>query len=402
MEVKEVKKQSREAGQSVVLMMLVCMTVLLGFAGLATDVGTLFRGKRNVQTAADSAAIAGALELSYGDWNTAARTDATKNGFTDGVNGATVTVHNPPTFGPHLGNANYVEVLVAQAEPTFFMNLFGWHSMKVLARAVAYPGPGQGCVYALGSATTDFMSGSLSLSLPQCGMSINSGFNFSGSGTITADWTGVTGSYTHSGTGTITPAPVTGVVPASDPLAYLVEPTPVGTCQPNPNVSGVGTVTLNPPSPAGKAYCGITISGSPTVTFNPGTYIVQGGLNWSGTATINGTNVTFYVTSGGAINISGTVNLNLSAPTSGTYNGILFFQDRTDSSALNISGATASVLKGIIYAPDATLNYSGSGSTNIYVTLVVNAFNLSGSGKLQDYAALPGVTSPVSKVTLVE
>jgi Flp pilus assembly protein TadG len=43
------------------------MPLLLGFVALAVDVGLMFRAEREMQTAADSGAIAGAEELNYGD-----------------------------------------------------------------------------------------------------------------------------------------------------------------------------------------------------------------------------------------------------------------------------------------------------------------------------------------------
>ena len=50
-----------ERGQMLVLVAL-SMTVLLGFLALAIDVGLLFRAKRNLQVAADAAAVAGAMD----------------------------------------------------------------------------------------------------------------------------------------------------------------------------------------------------------------------------------------------------------------------------------------------------------------------------------------------------
>ena len=47
-----------EDGQTLVLTAL-CMTAMLGFMALAIDVGILFRSKRNMQIAADSAAVKG-------------------------------------------------------------------------------------------------------------------------------------------------------------------------------------------------------------------------------------------------------------------------------------------------------------------------------------------------------
>ena len=98
-----------------------------------------------MQIAADSGAIAGASEVNYAisDGTTveaAAKSDVTKNGFTDGVNGATVVVNNPPLNGPHATgptNGGYVEVVVSKNQPAIFMALFGRSAMTVVGRAVA-------------------------------------------------------------------------------------------------------------------------------------------------------------------------------------------------------------------------------------------------------------------------
>jgi uncharacterized membrane protein len=109
------RRKSREAGQAVILVVLLSLTVLLGFAGLATDVGTMYRQKRIVQSAVDSAAIAGASEILFTDVVSAAETDAASNGVascTQNANSVTVpapvspatcsiVVNNPPLNGPH-------------------------------------------------------------------------------------------------------------------------------------------------------------------------------------------------------------------------------------------------------------------------------------------------------------
>ena len=67
--------QKDEAGQ-VLVMTALSMTVLVGFLALAIDVGMLFRAKRNMQIAADAAAIAGALDYKYNGSITSAQTAA--------------------------------------------------------------------------------------------------------------------------------------------------------------------------------------------------------------------------------------------------------------------------------------------------------------------------------------
>src|SRR5207249_6388824 len=79
----------------------------------------------------------------------AATGDVTSNGFTNGANGATVTVSYPPATGPHAGNAKYVEVVVAKQVPVTFMRALNLTAMTVRARSVGGFGDSQYCVLAL-------------------------------------------------------------------------------------------------------------------------------------------------------------------------------------------------------------------------------------------------------------
>src|SRR5579875_2447551 len=112
-----------ESGQVIVLTVLL-MAVLLGFVAFAVDVGMLLYSKRQLQTAADSGAIAGSAEYNYGDIQTAVDADAAQNGYTNGSSGTTVTVNPPPLSGYHTNNYGAVEVIVQRAQPTLFMNAF--------------------------------------------------------------------------------------------------------------------------------------------------------------------------------------------------------------------------------------------------------------------------------------
>src|ERR1700722_19670100 len=92
-----------ESGQAIVLV-AVSMAALIGFLALAVDVGGLFRDKRNLQIAADGAAMAAALDYLYYGSTTSAQAAgqaaATANGVTNGTGGAVVTVNGPPLNGP--------------------------------------------------------------------------------------------------------------------------------------------------------------------------------------------------------------------------------------------------------------------------------------------------------------
>src|SRR5215469_1030093 len=86
-------RRKSEAGQAVIFTAL-ALTVLLGFAGLGIDMGVMRYEKRLQQTAADSAAIAGADDLRYNGGSgvtLAAQNASAGNGFTDNSGGAQCT-----------------------------------------------------------------------------------------------------------------------------------------------------------------------------------------------------------------------------------------------------------------------------------------------------------------------
>jgi hypothetical protein len=113
-------------GQAVVMTAIVFMALMF-VVGLAVDAGQLYSAKRTMQEAADAGAFAGAVVLyqrgTVLQATTAAIADTTRNGFTDGVNGVTVTVNgsavassNAPTSGPSAGESpvKHVEVIIVR------------------------------------------------------------------------------------------------------------------------------------------------------------------------------------------------------------------------------------------------------------------------------------------------
>jgi Putative Flp pilus-assembly TadE/G-like len=422
---------ANESGQSLIIAAL-CTTCLFGFVALAADVGIMLREKRLLQIAADSAAIGGASDFSYGNATTAAQAAAAQNGFTNGSGGATVTVNSPPLYGAYAGHAGYVEVIASQNQPTIFMGFFGRSAMAVTARAVATTAPSSACIYTLGSSQGISASGGAALTDTSCGVivdsSSNSGINVSGGATITVNSIGVVASGDNvSGGARVTPAPVFNIIPVSDPLLYLQPSAPSYnvaslSCAAAINVSGSRTQTVAA-SGTPACYNGISVSGGSTLNItNPGVIVINGNIDMSGGSTVNfgaglyyitgifsasggntasGTGVTFYAASGGSFNLSGGVNLTLAAPTSGTDNGILFWQAQGNAQTLTMSGGSTSSLQGVIYAPSAPLAMSGGSSSNLYVDLVVSSLSLSGGANLQSYAAV-NANSPLRLVKLVE
>jgi len=107
----------------------------------------------------------------------------------------------------------------------------------------------------------------------------------------------------------------------------------------------------------------------------------------SGSTSLTGQGVTIYNTSNGyaykPISFSGANTVNLSAPTSGPMNGVLFFQDRnvSSSSANTFSGAGRFQFSGTLYFPTTALVFSGAdGLTGAGpIVIVANTVDLSGA-----------------------
>jgi hypothetical protein len=425
-----------DEGQALVLASLALAALML-MAGLGIDVAYLRYQKQQMQKAADAGAIAGASALIYsGNVTAAGRNDSAANGFQNGANGTTVTVNHPPqTAGdPLRGNSDYVEVIVSQPQPTFFMRVGGFTSVPVAARAVASAvAAGSGCIFVMDPADSGTYTAAGGVALTSvCGIYIDSrdskALVESGGSCTSADYIGIVGSDVGSQGACFPKAqPVSGIAPFNDPLAGVQPPTaplcpanppawsPAGSCnyQPNPGLHCTGSATLQ----AGTYCGGITASSSSVVlTFSPGTYVLAGGgMNITGGSGIRGTGVTFYNTVNAsdkpaynAISITGGSTISLSAPTSGPLDGILFFQDRNLPAKYQykikdtISGNSSTNLNGALYFPlTQELDYTGGSLATDYTIIVTYKLVITGNSTINDnYTSLD--KPPVRSAALAE
>jgi hypothetical protein len=217
----------------------------------------------------------------------------------------------------------------------------------------------------------------------------------SGNAKVTAAGVLVAGGVSTSGSASVAKTGTPSVT--NDPLASLTPPVTTG-------LTNYGAVTISgnaaPPPLNPGVYTSIQVSGNAVATFNPGTYILRGGgLTVTGNASAKGSDVFFFnagssysndgatVTDGGnfgGITLSGNGTFNLSAPTSGPCYGILIYQARDNTRALNISGNAAVSISGTIYAANALLTTSGNGT--LHDTFVVGTLNASGNVNLTQLA----------------
>ena len=155
-------------------------------------------------------------------------------------------------------------------------------------------------------------------------------------------------------------------------------------------------------------YCnGIQASGQAVLNFAPGNYILNGGglKISSSNVTLNGSGVFFYNTSSGysfgTVVITGGANINLSAPSSGTYKGVLLFQDRSiNSSAVNaFGGGSNEILSGTVYLPNGQLDFKGGSDTqSLTMALIAYDVNIAGNAYLKKDTTgnLTGITPTTS------
>ncbi len=320
------------------------LVVLMLMAGLGVDVGYLRYQKQQMQKAADAGALAGASALQYaGDYTSAAQNDTIANGFSNGINGVVVTVNSPPqTVGdPFVGQAGYVEVIVAQPQPTFFMRVGGFNTVAVQSRAVASSlGPPSDCIYAMDptdDAGSFLVDGNVNVS-STCGIYVGSANSVAlrkngNSGIVQASYIGIVGdeseSDLHAGVVSLlspNQKPVTKIAPVNDPLAFVC---PTGTC-PDLTPDPIGKIQNGTTLFPGTYYGGISLGSTNTYTFKSGVYIlVGGGLRVTGSPIINGAGVTFFNTFDAThpysgISMAGSPTVTLSAPTVGNTCGNAF------------------------------------------------------------------------------
>ena len=374
--------------------------VLVGFCGLGAETGYDYFRQRDLQGAADIAAYDGAMMLEGTATLDAVTSASTSGASTNGWNSAqgTITVHNPPQSGPNQNNSS-VEVLLTENEPRFFTALFVSGTMPVNVRAVGkYTPSTSACMLALNRHAQNAMQfwGNTNAVFQNCqtvsdsdasnALSVGGNAHVSVPCAETVGGDVVTSGFHLTGCGAVkNNAPY-----VADPFASVPAP-PVGSCG---TVSGPGT------------YCGgLTFQG--TQTLPPGIYVINGGtLKFNANANITGSGVTFYLTNGATLSMNGNATVDISAPTSGTYSGLLFYGDRNQASAINtINGDASSLLTGTLYFPSQEVeflgNFSGAGGCT---QVVADTILYTGNSHFTTNCAGSGVPSiPVAgSVALVE
>lgn len=119
---------------SVVVLVTLALTVLLGFCAIVTDVGLLYAEKAHLQNSVDAAALAGVQELTSNTTLAATLAAQTASAYAtqNGVSAVTVTIEEDNTK---------IIVQATQQVPTYFARIWGIteEQISVSARAMMVP-----------------------------------------------------------------------------------------------------------------------------------------------------------------------------------------------------------------------------------------------------------------------
>jgi len=122
----------------------------------------------------------------------------------------------------------------------------------------------------------------------------------------------------------------------------------------------------------------------------------SGNADCSGMPASANAGVTFYMTGTGSVNIAGGATSELTAPNTGTYEGILFYQDPSDTATASIEGNGSSFFQGALYFPTARLVFGGtSGTFNAgaaFTFLIANYTTLDGTATIDLNSNVSGLS----------
>ena len=387
---------------SALVVTAVSLIVIMGVMALVLDGGLLMAERRHAQSVADTSALAAAYSL-YNNYATdkgldptgsakkVGRSIASGNGYANDVTTSTVTVNIPPLTGAFLGKRGYAEVVVQYNQPRCFSAVWGAGTMAVTARTVAR-GKVKGVygVILLDPTMPDALSGvgNARIAVPNGKIAVNSNNStaaqFVGNAGATAQTINITGGSSAPG-GAYVGMLTLGATPTPDPLTSLPVPdkTMMSVQRTTPlSMNSQQSQTIDP----GVYTGGISMSGGSSLTMMPGNYYIDGGgISTTGTASITGNDVFIYNggSTVGSISLAGSSSISLTPPTSGAYEGISIFQDRTSTAALSLVGSGGIQITGGIYAAQAPASLKGTSATAIDGSfLIVDSATLTGNATI--------------------
>ncbi len=410
------KSLLRNEEGNVVIWVAGSMTMIMGFAALAVDLGHLYALDNQLQNAADAAALAAVSQLndpnearSVAAAITAQNLPPEEHGTALASSDVELGQWNPNTrvFAAGVNPPDAVRVTVRRtsdsgnAAPTFFGKVLGKDEVDIVAQSIAAPPSSPACLLALEPVEKEAISvnSNSSITANGCKLQANSSnaeavMTNAGS-SVTADAIDINGDYTGPES-SYTPQPTIDVPPSPDPLAGLPAPPEAGdTCDhTSETIDADPNYTMTP-----GVYCNDFILNAGTnATMEPGIYVFRDGdfIVNSG-ASITGDDVMIYLTgiNSPELVLNSDSHADLSGLRTGPHAGILIFQDPNvaDGTVHLFNSDATSSFEGTIYLPNGKMKIN-SGTTMsgdaAYSYIIARSFEINSDSGIvlnSDYAA---------------
>jgi len=362
---------------NVAMIFAFAFVLIVGSAGGGVELFNAVSARSSMQDALDSAVLAGIRAGTTAQMSSSA--SAAFNGnIPSTLTGATQTYGAASASSGSVTNLTFTGEASVEV-PTKVMGLFGIDSMTVHAKSVAVAEkagtPAGPCIYVLdpsGSQALLVNSGA-QVAASACEIDVKSTANpaaiFNSGSSLAFSKLCIQGANVTQNSTTVANLK-TGCAAQGDPYAGTL-PTPASSTCTYSNLNySAATQNLSP-----GVYCGWFNfnNSSAQVNFAPGVYVIKGGgWNVNG-GTWTGSGVTFYFADTSKIQFNSGISANLSAPTSGTYKNLLFYEAAgLSKTQFVLNDSVSNQLTGLIWLPSRELTLNAkSGIQSDALTMVV-------------------------------
>ncbi len=389
------------------------------FVSAAVDMSNAVRMKAELQAAADSGVLASATALSTGESYTNKHKLANQAFYANLSPKLLASLTATPVTT--IDFEKKAVKMKVQVETRQVLTKFFADTMKLGVRAEAVVDKGDPiCMMAMNKTKPQSLEihGTADIVADGCAIHVNSddpdALHQNGSATATAKSFCVNGDFSGA-KDAFSPTPDNNCRQEEDPLADqfakdLATLGDITTCTKNNLQVKKNDATISP-----GVYCGGISVKQATLTLQPGIYVVRDGeLSVMSGATLKGTGVTILLAGNSSTRFDnqGGANIQISAPTSGVFSGIVISQlsDSVPDKDNVITGGGDMQITGVMYFPNQPVSVQGNGvigDTAHELAIMADTIDVQGTGQLtihlsSDYEAmgLPPLPTAHDKVRL--
>ena len=368
----------RRADGNVTLITAFALLPLMMVAGTAIDYSQALASRTSLQAVLDSAVLAGAVAV-----DTKTRDTQASAYLTHGAEAEDIKIVSSSFKANDDGS--YQGTATAKVD-TSFLRIVGVDQQTISAKTVvAVPKvSNKVCILVLDPSAGQslLVNSGANITGKDCEIHVTSTANpamiMNSGSTLDVARVCVKGSKIIQNGGTISKLEL-NCATSANPFANTLPKPSSATCTVS-NVNYSGTNSLSP-----GVYCGnFNFNGSGTLNLKPGTYVFKN-TKWNINSgwKVNGTGVTFYFADANSyIQVNSGVEINVTAPASGDYADLLFFEpDGLSKSQFSINGSAGHKFEGLIYLPSRNVTFNSMSSvsseaiTMVFNQLILNSAN---------------------------